>query len=272
MKQLWILMACAAPLLGLQAQTMDKLWTGSHYSLSMGGAMDYHSDMNMDWMREHTVQAHYLDLAISDDEFANYHTVSGGVFGFEKSFRYTPTQASNQRWSRELRLGLRVMANREAMVSYYRYEEDEFGYDSESLVICLLDNEMGVEVAHLWRVDGRYFSAYGGLGANASATFNPQMLKIRNGYRVDIEDQTSSIVMESWENDTETYEAKTSVFARFMAPVGVAWYPISRLSVGLEYRAGMGVEQVIDGAAHVLPYSSVIQFRLSYHLRGGFRV
>lgn len=272
MKRLWILLTCAAPLLGLQAQTPENLWTGSHYTLSMGGAMDYHADMSMDWMRERTVQERYLNLPISDDEFANYHTVSGGVFGFEKSFRYAASQAPDQRFSRELRLGLRVMANREAMVSYYRYEEDEFGYDSESLVICLLDNEMGVEVAHLWRVDGRHFSAYGGLGANASATFNPQMLKIRHGYRVDIEDETSSIVMESWEHDTETYEANTSVFARIMAPIGVAWHPISRLGVGLEYRAGVGVEQVVDGDAHILPYSSVIQFRLSYHLRGGSRV
>jgi hypothetical protein len=270
MKKLWILIGAMAPLLGLEAQTLESPWMGSHYSVSVGGATDYHTDMSMNWMREHTVNERDLQTTVTDEEFANYYIVSGGIFTLEKSYLYGPTQLSEQSFKRELRIGVRLMVDREAMINHYKVDEQEGYIDSESLTFCLLDNELGLDVAHLWKHQGKSFSIYGGIGVNTSATFNPKMLRITRSFRyvTDTAGQVSEPDLS--EPETTVYDAKKSVFARVQAPVGVAWNPIKRVGIGLEYRAGFGVEQIIGGHNNVLPYSALVSFRLSYFLKQSF--
>ncbi|MCH2199431.1 MAG: hypothetical protein MK081_11685 [Flavobacteriales bacterium] len=230
--------------------------------VSFGAHQDVYSNMSMNFIRDLSLSDEAFKVDLTSFEEETYAYVDGTILS---GFVHIERPSINERVSKEWVIGARAILDREAMVSWHRpVVEDGIQYQ-DSYVFCIIDNEFGLSGAHLWRKDGRFFSAYTGLGANLGVTFNPEFLRISQQFPDFSVEQEIDPASNEDRVDIITYQARHSGYARVMVPVGVQAHILKKAVFGVEWMGGTGVHQAFGGDTYHIRFSHNVTLRLGYN-------
>ena len=239
----------------------------SSINFSMGIMADIYQRMDLESMRDISTNPEIFSHNLDGYQEDLWRESGGMMIKLDATFSlYNPISQSYSQ-NRELRMGI-AYSEREPLIGYNKSSVSSDGLTTsrESLIYCNMQNELSVSGAYLWKTGGdkkRIFRAYAGLGSNLGLTFNDRMVVMWNSYE-DIEDPaTGEGQFESTELEFTNIKAKSVIFLRAFAPVGVE-LNVWRIKLGVEGSIGTGVHQTLGGRTYFMPYT------FNFLLRGGF--
>lgn len=261
--------ALAASLGGVFAQTTESTvpkgllpWKMSSLSLNMGGQTDNYAKMDLNRMRGYAKSSELLqEIDLSNHSGTYYNDVSGSSAAFNIAFNPIQFRAgkATTRTNREIRFGASVVFGREGMITYDP-DNISFANSGESVTYCIIENEFTLSGEYRYIASPfRRFNVYGGFGAQLGGTAGNELLLIfdRNvNPAVPNPEQVST--------ETDIYDAKNMIFARAYVPFGVEYNATDRIGVGLGFRQGLGLQQVMDGDTYFIWRSGATLFELKY--------
>lgn len=237
-----VLFCCIAVLLSTTTFA-QKTWQLNEVGLGFGTQNDRIQNMSMDWMRTYAYSNEAFQVALDGYDYTPYSEFFGTTLNAAVSFRKaTPTGDI----SHELRFGATLITDREAMISYDREDLVEGGTYQESLIFCLVDDELALDMAYLVRKTGKHFSVYTGVSGMFGSTFSSQLLRIRNASIVPEDINLGNTSITEVENTTAYFSAKNAAFCRLQVPVGIEVHR-KKWAFGPEFRVGVGGHSVFGG-------------------------
>lgn len=254
-----LFLACCAVALSTSAFAQSRALT--EVSLGLGTHTDRIENISLDWMRAYSLDDEIFNVDLDKYEYSPYSELWAATLNVD--FTFGGDQINSRGVSRELRVGTRMLFDREAMVSYDFEEAIDQGTYREHLVFCLVDNEIAGDATVIWRKQGKRFSIYSGVGAVLGTTFNSELLRIRNAAMYTNEDIPELADVEEIESITESFASKNSGFARVQVPVGVQVHA-GPLAIGLELRLGAGAHTVYGGKSYFISSANSFAARMSY--------
>lgn len=238
-------------------------WNLTGLSIYVGGTGDNHSQMSTDWIFDHTNNPQEILMDVEGEEEVYTRVAGLTINGFASIERPT----ANPKVSDEVRIGARLITDREAVVSFSEEIENSNFIRTEQLILCLMDSEVDVYASFIRKKHLKRGSIFAGLTGEIGTTFNPQTLRIRSWFATPVNpEEVAPIRLTQGDSSTEFYEAKSSVFGRAVIPFGAQWNVLERCSIGAQYHFGVGFEKMIGGQTYFLTGTNSFQVGLSYLL------
>jgi hypothetical protein len=263
MKKTLLILAIATVSSSVIAQTNTEKVRSlklNSFGIEFGTVTDNYRSMNLETMYDLTQNPALLARDLTGHDASFYRSSTGGRIGINASF--TPYSSVNNGYntSREIRFGA-TFTNSEPMVSY---NQSDIEGNRSSIIYCNVVNEVSLNGAYLFKkspVRAPWLSFYAGLGASLGSSFNTQMLVMENTTIYDAETETTE-----YTNETSSYAAKSSLYTRIYAPLGVSATVLRKVQFGLEGTIGTGMQSVYGGKTHLMPFSGGMKATLSYVL------
>ena len=245
----------------------EHIFTLSSVNLKMGFEVDAYPNMSPEWMKDHTKDPSQIDFDASGFQTASHAQVSAVSLGGNLAFTNSRKRDGRLRTARELRFGLDAIVGGEAMVTFTETDERTDSTYTQNLVYCLVENEFRVGGEYRYKASWGRFNTFVGGGAQLGVTMNSEMLVLKSSMVWANEGaEQDQFVPPSMETmDTERYDAKSSIYLRAFVPFGISVRICRRMELGMEHRLGLGVEQVVGGAANFMRHTGITYFTLGYH-------
>ena len=214
-----LLVTCGS--ISAQRNVFGDRWQINNFGLTTGINMDYHHDMSLQWMADHTANSEVIQLPEEGfDRKDIYGEVAGVTFAGQVGLNRANDTFEGHDSSRELVLSAQVITGREAFISY-AYDIPRTNQRMEETIgFCLMDNEFNLGAEYRMVKRKGPLDLHLGAGSFMGSTFNPDMLILRyrgrqfNGefepvsYAADAAFYTS----DDYQSSTEIYQGNTSQF------------------------------------------------------------
>ena len=175
---LLLLVTCGS--INAQRTIFGDRWQINNFGMSTGINMDYHHDMSLQWMVDHTSNSDVIRLRPGYDREDIYGEVTGVSFNGQMGLNRVNDSIEGFDNTRELVLSAQVITGREAFISY-AYDVPRTNQRMEETIgFCLMDNEFNVGAEYRMVKRKGPFDLHFGAGTFVGSTFNPDMLILRN--------------------------------------------------------------------------------------------
>ncbi len=223
----------------VEAQSLPA-WRWNQIDFGLGAANDHYPSMSLQEMTAFAKNPEEIERDMSMFTEETSTAAFGAVLLFNIGFSPLDKQTLQYRDDRELRIGMGLYSDREAMLTYKNEDLDT------SLVYCSLQSEFSLEVAYLfkgtWGKKDRWHW-YWGAGMNAATSLSEEMILISGKY-FDPELHPSEQPEEQM--TMETYAGTAVNYMRMYVPYGIGHNISKNWILGFDFRTGIGV-QFIEG-------------------------
>lgn len=254
------ILLCFTALLLTNFSFAQSTWSLNEVAVGIGNQNDRVKDMSMDWMRTYAKSDEAFQLSLDGYDYNPCSEFMGTSLNVDLTFTQGDPMGNV---SQELRVGARLITDREAMISFDREDIVETGTYQESLIFCLVDDELVWDIAYLVRKTGKHFSMYTGVAGNFGTTFSSKLLRIRNSSIIPEDIALGNDGAQEVENTTDVFSAKNAVFYRMQIPFGLEVHR-NKWAFGPEFRIGVGGHSVLGGNSYLITPTTLFSMRLSY--------
>lgn len=228
----------------------------------------FNASLGLDWMKYREMNLNRL-LAFAE----NPRALQQDLTGLTEDVNSTSTGAAlllnvsltpyNRRTQelnthREIRIGVQFTSPREAMVAYKDEATDT------SIVFCNLHGEIGLDGAYI--VKGKLLkrlNGYAGIGSGVSITYANEMILLRGKY---FEPGEHPMEQEITEENHLTYKAKPAFYTKVFLPMGLYYQINETWELGLDIRAGMGLQFIANETTAFLPGANAFFLGMRYSI------
>lgn len=211
-------------------------WKAAKVNIGLGIDWAEYRGMAFDELMDFATEAEKMkrDLTAFTEDART--TTGGAALNVSIGLHPLNVQTGTYRNDRELRLGMGLYSEKEAMVSFKNQELDT------SIVYCNLHSELALDAAYLFT--GRWGKRWEwllGMGGNAGFTFDNQMVLMSGHY---FEEGAHPSTQENLSE--ERFSARNVYYLRAYLTYGIYYYLLPNTAIGLEGRKGRGLQLLED--------------------------
>ncbi len=256
-KNFLLLLILAIPVLAYsQSDTAKKSkFILASVSFELGRTVDRYPKVDLDMMYDLTKNSYKLDRDLVGFDATYDRDVEGSRIG--ASIALIPFNKNENDYSTrsEIRLGL-FYSERGTHLSYLLSASNGA---FKSVSYSTKFKEISLNGAYVWKYSPKFakrFTLHAGLGLGFGSTFRDKTSVSQHFSSGQTNEIPNSIF--------ETYEGKSSFFARAYTPLGIDFALAERFDIGLESTFGVGFQQVYGGTSYFIPISGSLAIKASY--------
>ena len=243
----------------VQELSKMKKWQFNQMDWGVGIDNDHYDKMSLDLIMAFAKDPDQMQRDLSGMNEDATTVTRGAAYYTNISFSPLDASTGTYKTNRELKLGMGIHANKEAMLTYKNEDLDT------SIVYCNLQSEITIEGAYLFKTKwGKRIHLYAGIGANVGATFNNEMVLITGKYFDEGEHPSEQ---PSDEMNAESYEAKSVAYSRIYIPYGIGYGIGQKTIIGLDFKTGVGVQKISGEQANYIKKTGAFILSVKYRFR-----